>query len=246
MGFPEEFSIYMNYVRKLAFEETPDYDYLRGLMDSVLKNLNCEDDGLYDWVYVIDKRRKEKEKEKERRNDLIYPQNATSKPNLYNGKIQQLQQSLQYHSNYNSQDFRRSTPNELYNIPSKPKVNEKLSYHSSKQPSPIQMQLQNNPLKNSSNIYNSRNSRKYQNYRQLDKLTRSNSNYDKYYKNDDGNYPDKPDYSKLMISDIDIRGDQKINKYDNKSYKNKLKNKNTKETENNTPCFKHLFLCCFK
>ncbi|CAL1704733.1 unnamed protein product [Somion occarium] len=37
-GFPEEFGIYLNYVRKLGFEETPDYDFLRELFAKVMKN----------------------------------------------------------------------------------------------------------------------------------------------------------------------------------------------------------------
>jgi len=223
----------MNYVRKLAFEETPDYDYLRGLMDNVLKNIDCEDDGLYDWVYVIDKRRKEKE---QRRNDLIYPQNATSKQNLYNGKLQQIQHSLHYHSNYNSQEIQKSVQND---------------YHSTKQPSPIYMQLQNNPLRNSTNLYNPKYSKKYSNYRQLEMLTKSKS-YDKFNKYDDNNmrYNDKEECSKLMMSDVDLRLDQRYNKHDYnieniKNNKTKLINKNTEETEN-TSCFKHMFLCCFK
>lgn len=32
-GFPEEFSIYLSYVRSLKFEEQPDYDYMRGLFN---------------------------------------------------------------------------------------------------------------------------------------------------------------------------------------------------------------------
>ncbi|TFY54622.1 hypothetical protein EVG20_g9631, partial [Dentipellis fragilis] len=48
-GFPEEFGIYLNYVRKLGFEETPDYDFLRELFTKVLKNNNDIDDGVYDW-----------------------------------------------------------------------------------------------------------------------------------------------------------------------------------------------------
>ena len=32
-GFPEEFFTYLNYVRCLRFEETPDYDYLRTLFN---------------------------------------------------------------------------------------------------------------------------------------------------------------------------------------------------------------------
>ncbi|KAI5121654.1 hypothetical protein M0805_002730 [Coniferiporia weirii] len=48
-GFPEEFSIYLNYVRKLGFEETPDYEFLRELFAKVLKNLGEVDDKRYDW-----------------------------------------------------------------------------------------------------------------------------------------------------------------------------------------------------
>lgn len=48
-GFPEEFSIYLNYVRKLGFEETPDYDFLRELFAKVMKNMGEVDDGYYDW-----------------------------------------------------------------------------------------------------------------------------------------------------------------------------------------------------
>ncbi|TFK40136.1 kinase-like protein [Crucibulum laeve] len=51
-GFPEEFSIYMNYVRKLGFEETPDYDFLRELFTKVLKTLGEPEDGVYDWMLL--------------------------------------------------------------------------------------------------------------------------------------------------------------------------------------------------
>lgn len=48
-GYPEEFAIYLNYVRKLGFEETPDYDFLRELFTKVMKNNNDFDDGVFDW-----------------------------------------------------------------------------------------------------------------------------------------------------------------------------------------------------
>jgi len=48
-GFPDEFAIYLSYVRKLGFEETPDYDFLRELFAKVMKNNNDIDDGLFDW-----------------------------------------------------------------------------------------------------------------------------------------------------------------------------------------------------
>jgi len=45
----EEFGIYLNYVRKLGFEETPDYDFLRELFSKVMKSNNDIDDGIFDW-----------------------------------------------------------------------------------------------------------------------------------------------------------------------------------------------------
>ncbi|KAF8573168.1 CK1/CK1/CK1-G protein kinase [Ramaria rubella] len=51
-GFPEEFGIYLNYVRKLGFEETPDYEFLRELFTKVLKNSGELEDGVYDWMML--------------------------------------------------------------------------------------------------------------------------------------------------------------------------------------------------
>ncbi|KAI8640693.1 kinase-like domain-containing protein [Parasitella parasitica] len=49
-GFPEEFGIYLQYVRKLGFEESPDYDFVRELFNKVLRRLGESDDGVYDWL----------------------------------------------------------------------------------------------------------------------------------------------------------------------------------------------------
>jgi casein kinase 1 len=49
-GFPEEFGIYLQYVRKLGFEESPDYDFLRELFNKVLRRMGESDDGVYDWM----------------------------------------------------------------------------------------------------------------------------------------------------------------------------------------------------
>ncbi|KAJ7510437.1 kinase-like protein [Mycena galericulata] len=51
-GFPEEFGIYMNYVRKLGFEETPDYDFLRELFTKVLKSAGEQEDLVFDWMLL--------------------------------------------------------------------------------------------------------------------------------------------------------------------------------------------------
>ncbi|KAJ7236294.1 kinase-like domain-containing protein [Mycena haematopus] len=53
-GFPEEFGIYMNYVRKLGFEETPDYDFLRELFTKVLKSSGEQEDLVFDWMLLND------------------------------------------------------------------------------------------------------------------------------------------------------------------------------------------------
>lgn len=49
---PEEFSIYLNYVRKLGFEESPDYDFLRELFTKVLKNAGEVEDNVFDWMLL--------------------------------------------------------------------------------------------------------------------------------------------------------------------------------------------------
>ncbi|KAJ3081213.1 casein kinase I, partial [Quaeritorhiza haematococci] len=64
-GFPEEFAQYLSYVRNLKFEETPDYDYLRGLLNKVLAKIGEVDDGVFDWMIVMDQQRKDKERQRE-------------------------------------------------------------------------------------------------------------------------------------------------------------------------------------
>ncbi|CAO3592764.1 unnamed protein product [Absidia cylindrospora] len=51
-SYPEEFGVYLQYVRKLGFEETPDYEFLRELFNKVLRNNNETDDGVYDWCLL--------------------------------------------------------------------------------------------------------------------------------------------------------------------------------------------------
>ncbi|OZJ04458.1 Casein kinase I 1 [Bifiguratus adelaidae] len=53
-GFPEEFGIYLSYVRKLGFEETPDYDFLRDLFTKALRDAGESEDGIYDWMLLND------------------------------------------------------------------------------------------------------------------------------------------------------------------------------------------------
>ncbi|XP_056631314.1 casein kinase I-like [Diorhabda sublineata] len=48
-GHPEEMRIYLDYVRKLDFFETPDYEYLRELFVSLFNKKGYVDDGEFDW-----------------------------------------------------------------------------------------------------------------------------------------------------------------------------------------------------
>lgn len=60
-GFPEEFGIYLNYVRKLGFEETPDYDFLRELFTKVLRDRGVVEDGVYDWLLLNESKQNDTE-----------------------------------------------------------------------------------------------------------------------------------------------------------------------------------------
>jgi len=49
-GFPDEFSIYLNYCRSLRFEDRPDYLYVKRLFRDLYFRLYTEWDLLFDWV----------------------------------------------------------------------------------------------------------------------------------------------------------------------------------------------------
>ena len=47
---PKAFCYYMKYVKKLRFEEDPDYDYLRGLFIDLLTSLEMKNDLRFSWI----------------------------------------------------------------------------------------------------------------------------------------------------------------------------------------------------
>ena len=51
-GFPVPFGTYLTYARRLGFEDTPDYEYLRELFTVVLRDVGDLEDGEYDWTKV--------------------------------------------------------------------------------------------------------------------------------------------------------------------------------------------------
>ncbi|KAL9538840.1 bifunctional choline kinase/ethanolamine kinase cki1 [Mucor bainieri] len=53
-GYPNQFVKYLQYSRKLGFDETPDYAWLKKLFKDVLLDLGEEEDGMYDWNMLND------------------------------------------------------------------------------------------------------------------------------------------------------------------------------------------------
>lgn len=50
-NFPtEELAVYLRYVRKLDFFETPDYDYLRRLFSDLMEKMSYKCDWQFDWI----------------------------------------------------------------------------------------------------------------------------------------------------------------------------------------------------
>ncbi|KAI8334223.1 kinase-like protein [Chlamydoabsidia padenii] len=68
-GYPNEFAIYLQYVRKLGFEENPDYDFLRELFNKVLKDEmdRVVEDNTYDWILLDKTKASSKKKNKKKK-----------------------------------------------------------------------------------------------------------------------------------------------------------------------------------
>lgn len=49
VGIPSEFAVYMNYVRKLNFDEKPNYNYMRGLVEKLFLHHGYNYDYVFDW-----------------------------------------------------------------------------------------------------------------------------------------------------------------------------------------------------
>ena len=60
--FPHEFFEYVDYSRKLEYEENPDYDFLRQRFLDVLKGLKEEMDYIYDWTTKSDLKKRQNNK----------------------------------------------------------------------------------------------------------------------------------------------------------------------------------------
>jgi casein kinase I homolog HRR25 len=49
-GFPNEFTVYLNYTRSLHFDEKPDYSYLRKIFHDLFVREGYQYDYIFDWT----------------------------------------------------------------------------------------------------------------------------------------------------------------------------------------------------
>ena len=55
---PFQFHDYIQYCRLLRFSQNPDYDYLRGLFETVLEDIGKKNDYIFDWNIVAQQKKK--------------------------------------------------------------------------------------------------------------------------------------------------------------------------------------------
>lgn len=64
-GLPVQFVHFLNHCRGLEFQESPNYDYLKQLLEDLFRHMRYEDDAQYSWVdkrtEIEEKRRQEEE-----------------------------------------------------------------------------------------------------------------------------------------------------------------------------------------
>ena len=81
-GLPEEFIQYINYTRKLEFEEDPNYDYLRKLFLTILFKNQEKNDLKFFWI--INKKKFKKEDLKSESVSITFKRRGGSKNRLFN------------------------------------------------------------------------------------------------------------------------------------------------------------------
>ena len=89
-GTDEEFGTYLSYCRRLKFDETPNYEYLRKLFRNLFYSKNTQYDYVFDWMLrkenfpstlVVQKIEEEKQSENDDKNDKI--NNASGTGSFY-------------------------------------------------------------------------------------------------------------------------------------------------------------------
>ena len=144
---PEEFESFYNYIRKLEFEQVPDYDYLKLLLKNILEKNNFIIDYYYDW---------DKVKPNIPKNDDIFKNNYNIK---YNGKEKWLIRSKdskdEYNLNKNENIYNYTIKNNkiINNVYSKPVLSLNKNYKIGKSNSKININS-SQPSRTADNSFN--------------------------------------------------------------------------------------------
>ena len=144
---PEEFESFYNCIRKLEFEQVPDYDYLKLLLKNILEKNNFIIDYYYDW---------DKVKPNIPKNDDIFKNNYNIK---YNGKEKWLIRSKdskdEYNLNKNENIYNYTIKNNkiINNVYSKPVLSLNKNYKIGKSNSKININS-SQPSRTADNSFN--------------------------------------------------------------------------------------------
>ena len=100
-NLPKAFCDYMKYVKKLRFEEDPDYDYLRGLFIDLLTSLEMKNDLRFSWI----------SKSKKEQNEIlitkrnIYPRKQSGPQPRLLRKIEKIETEKKFKRKITSENF---------------------------------------------------------------------------------------------------------------------------------------------
>ena len=148
LGFPKEFENYVEYSRKLEYEENPDYNYLKNLLKNIILKNKGKIDYFYDW---------NREKPNIQEDNIIFKNNYCIK---YNGGDEWLKRNEECCFNnitenlVNNENQHINNNNINYNIYYKPiiPINQVSMFKTFKTNSIFHMNYQ--PVKTAENSYN--------------------------------------------------------------------------------------------
>ena len=81
---PEEMAQYINYCRKLLFEEDPNYKFLRSLFENILINIQQKNDLKFSWIPEILYRNTKENRRNESKNKTVEERSASPHMRIYN------------------------------------------------------------------------------------------------------------------------------------------------------------------
>ena len=75
---------YINYCRKLLFEEDPNYKFLRSLFENILINIQQKNDLKFSWIPEILYRNTKENRRNESKNKTVEERSASPHMRIYN------------------------------------------------------------------------------------------------------------------------------------------------------------------